>query len=121
VTSAEESILSETRNQRIVAKLLEKRFWVKKSLLILTILLYNSVDLPLGARRKRKKQEGNSFRNFVFRVRVSEILVVIIRLFVAASSCVLWILPAIFPLQKKPKNPTSKETELRRRRSYCCV
>jgi hypothetical protein len=54
VTAAQESRHSETRNPRIVAKLLKKLFWVKKSFLILTILLYNSVDLPLGARRKKK-------------------------------------------------------------------
>jgi hypothetical protein len=59
-----------------------------------------------------KQEEGNSFQNFVFRVRVSGILVVIIRLFVcllvAASSCVLWILPAIFPLQTKKKKENKK-------------
>jgi hypothetical protein len=61
VTAAEESFLSETRNQRIVAKLLKKLFWVKRSLLILTILLYNSVDLPLGARREKKEKKGRKF------------------------------------------------------------
>jgi len=106
VTSAEESILSETRNQRIVAKLLKKRFWVKNSLLILTILLYNSVDLPLGARRKRKKQEGNTFRNFVFRVRVSGILVVIIRLFACCCIKLCFVdLTCNFSFAKKTKKP----------------
>jgi hypothetical protein len=88
---------------------------VKKSLLILTILLYNSVDLPLGARRPKKKKEGNSFRNFVFRVRVSGILVVIICLFVCCSIQLCFVdLTCNFSFAKKKKK---KKTQHLKRQS----
>jgi hypothetical protein len=103
-------------------KLLKKLFWVKKSLLILTILLYNSVDLPLGARRQKKEKEGNSFRNFVFRVRVSGILVVIIRLFVCLIVCCcikfsFVDLTCNFSFARKKKKKQQQQTQHLKRQS----
>jgi hypothetical protein len=89
VTSAEESILSETRNQRIVAKLLKKRFWVKKSLLILTI---RSIFRAEHVEKKKTKEihPGILFLGLGFQeFWLSSSVCLFVCLFVAASSCVL--------------------------------
>jgi hypothetical protein len=102
---------------------------VKKSLLILAILLYNSVDLPLGARRTKKKEKRKEIHSGILFLGLG------FQEFWLSSSVCLFLHQVVFCesylqfflciKKRKKENPTSKETELRRRRrrrsSCCCV
>ncbi len=92
VTRAEESFLSATRNPKNRCKKTAEKSYLGEEILVDTCnssLQFGRSSAPSTSHKKKRKKEGNSLRNFVFRVRVSGILVVIICLFVFASSCVL--------------------------------